>query len=193
MLQPFLFRRYVLAGFTLEALTKQVHLRRGAEDEPGSPLNNWRQEVMTSSSRAMYCSSRQQGCESRGGILTINRCYPKHAFSACTHTHTHTHAAYSYATLCILPDFVLLQRNCFYDHLYPLISRTAWPNLSPAEVRSTPTAVSVSSADVDTWCAEPTEAAWKGEPPAIVTLWSHTRQLRRPMCPGDMNAVMSWQ
>ena len=32
----------------------------------------------------------QQGCESESGILTINRCYFKHDFSAQIHTHTHT-------------------------------------------------------------------------------------------------------
>lgn len=68
----------------------------------------------------------QQGCESESGVLTINRCYFKHDFSA----QIYTHAAYIYATAGTLLAFVLFAEkrragSKLYDHLYPLISRIA--------------------------------------------------------------------
>lgn len=50
----------------------------------------------------------QQGCESESGILTINRCYFKHDFSAQIYTHT---AYGAYATAGILLAFVLFLKG----------------------------------------------------------------------------------
>lgn len=61
---------------------------QGVGDEPGSPVINWwsSSASMSDDLIARRVLQEQQGCESESGILTINRCYFKHDFSAHRHS-----------------------------------------------------------------------------------------------------------
>lgn len=106
----------------------------------------------------------QQGCESKSGILTFNRCYFKHDFSSRAHTCTHTHLCLDrpFARLCSSAESYRAGREFYYHERL----------LAGVSVRGS----SISCRELHWKHRDPVEAP---NPPAIVTIQSDNGEFSR--------------